>query len=273
MTITKAVVLARGLGTRMRVHDADEGTLTSAQAATAARGVKAMIPLADGRPFLDHILAALADAGIEAVCLVIGPEHDDIRAAYGAHGGQRRPAVTFAVQTHPVGTANAVLAAESFVAGDDFLVVNSDNYYPVAVLRALCRAPAPALPAFARDGLTRDGHIPAERIASYALLDVDPDGTLRRIVEKPDADTLRAFVDARVSMNCWSFTPAIFAACRAVPLSSRGEYELPLAVQFGIEHQHLRMNTFPVDAPVLDLSHRSDIARVSQLLGGAPVRS
>ena len=32
-------------------------------------------------------------------------------------------------------------------------------------------------------------------------------------------------------MNCWRFGPDIFAACRDVPLSPRGEYELPLAVK------------------------------------------
>jgi glucose-1-phosphate thymidylyltransferase len=272
MTITKAVVLARGLGTRMRLREPEGGTLTSAQAATAARGVKAMIPLSDGRPFLDHVLAGLAEAGIETVCLVIGPEHDDIRATYGERRAARHPTISFAIQTHAVGTANAVLAAEPFAAGDDFLVMNSDNYYPVTVLRALCRATAPALPAFSRDGLLRDGYIPADRIARYALLDIAPDGTLARIVEKPDAETLRAFADARVSMNCWSFTPAIFAACRAVPQSSRGEYELPLAVQFAIDRLQLHVHTFPVDAAVLDLSHQSDIAGVSRVLAATPAQ-
>ncbi len=48
--VSKAVVLARGLGTQMRREDAG-AALDDAQAAVAARGVKAMIPI--GRPFLD----------------------------------------------------------------------------------------------------------------------------------------------------------------------------------------------------------------------------
>jgi glucose-1-phosphate thymidylyltransferase len=43
------------------------------QEESAASGVKAMISF--GRPFLDYVLSALADAGIAEVCLVIGPEH------------------------------------------------------------------------------------------------------------------------------------------------------------------------------------------------------
>ncbi|WP_353066467.1 hypothetical protein [Arcanobacterium hippocoleae] len=68
----KVVVLARGLGTRMRKAAAG-AELTGAQAEAASLGAKAMMPI--GRPFLDHCLHAYADAGITEACLVIGPEH------------------------------------------------------------------------------------------------------------------------------------------------------------------------------------------------------
>lgn len=242
----------------------DNAVLSEEQAAVAARGVKAMIPVTGGRPFLDYPLSALAASGVTSVCLVIGPEHDEIRAAYSG----RRPFgldVAFATQQHPIGTANAVLAAEDFVDGETFLVMNSDNYYPPDVLRALRETRAPALPGFDRAGLLRDGLIPAERIAQYALLDVD-DGFLREIVEKPDPDTFRRLADAPVSMNCWSFTPLIFEACRTVPISPRGELEIPLAVQHGIATLAMRLRVIPVDAAVLDLSHQADIAGVERAL-------
>ena len=76
---TKAVILARGLGSRMRRADAD-ARVDERQARVADAGMKAMIPI--GRPFLDHVISGLADAGITDVCLVIGPEHDVIRAYY-----------------------------------------------------------------------------------------------------------------------------------------------------------------------------------------------
>ena len=71
-----AVILARGLGTRMRREDG-AAALGDDQARVAATGVKAMIPI--GRPFLDYILSGLADAGLRDVCLVIGPEHAAVR--------------------------------------------------------------------------------------------------------------------------------------------------------------------------------------------------
>src|SRR5512141_210353 len=99
---TKAVILARGLGTRMR-RAADGAALDSNQAAVADTGVKAMIPI--GRPFLDYVLSALADAGIGEVCLVVGPEHDAIRRYYRDEAHVERLRIAFATQERPLGTA------------------------------------------------------------------------------------------------------------------------------------------------------------------------
>ncbi|GAE76472.1 UTP-glucose-1-phosphate uridylyltransferase [Cutibacterium acnes JCM 18918] len=66
----KVVIMARGLGTRMR-KSVEGVSLTADQAAAASAGVKAMISL-DDRPFLDYVISALADAGFDEFCLVIG---------------------------------------------------------------------------------------------------------------------------------------------------------------------------------------------------------
>lgn len=248
----------------------DRDALSPEQSAMANSGVKAMIPI--GRPFLDYALSAAADAGLTDVCLVIGPEHESIRDYYSRVVTPQRIRVDFCIQAHPIGTADAVLAAQPFVGNESFVVVNADNYYPAAVLAALRAAPPPALPAFTRDGLLRDGLIPPERIAHYALLEIGDDGILRRIVEKPDPLTASLHAHARVSMNCWLLTPDIFEACRRVEVSSRGEVELPLAVQFAIDMLGARFTAIPMDAAVLDLSRRTDIPGVAAQLATADVR-
>jgi len=259
---TRAVVLARGLGTRMRARDA-AATLDAEQERAASAGLKAMIPV--GRPFLDYLLSALVDAGLEEVCLVIGPGHSEVRERYG--NGDTRARVSFAIQEEPRGTADALLAAEPFAAGESFVVLNSDNYYPVPVLAKLAALGEPGLPAFGREALLADGAIAPERIAGYALLDIARDGYLQRIVEKPDARTLAEFGDdAFVSMNCWRFSSEIFPACRTVKPSSRGELEIPLAVQHAMDSYGARFLTFPVHASVLDLSRRGDVAEVKKRL-------
>ena len=72
----KVVVLARGLGTRMRRNDG-AAKVDGQQAAVADAGIKALIPI--DRPFLDYVLSAAADAGYRHACLVIGPEQEAIR--------------------------------------------------------------------------------------------------------------------------------------------------------------------------------------------------
>ena len=101
--------------------------------------------------------------------------------------------IDFAVQQEPHGTADAVLAAESWTDGEPFLVINSDNYYPVDALRRLASIDEPGLVAFSRVGLLADGQIEPSRVASFAVLDLDGD-YMRRIVEKPDAETLLRWV-------------------------------------------------------------------------------
>ena len=111
---SKAVILARGLGTRMR--RADKGAvLEGRQAAVAAAGLKAMMPLG-GRPFLDYVLSAIADAGYQDVCLVIGPDREVVRDHFERDLKAQRLRIGYAIQDKPLGTADAVLAAESFVA-------------------------------------------------------------------------------------------------------------------------------------------------------------
>jgi len=263
-TIDKAVILARGLGTRMR--RADPGAAADAeQARMADAGVKAMIPI--GRPFLDYVISALADAGFTRVCLVIGPEHGLVRDHYTTGVTATRVSIEFAVQAEPRGTADAVLAAEGFAGDDPFLVLNSDNYYPVEALAALHALGAPGLLAFDRDDLVRTSNIEPERIRHYAILDVDDAGHLRRIVEKPDEALVASLTPpVIVSMNCWAFGPAIFTACRAIRPSARGELELPDAVNHAITRLGERLTAVPASGPVLDLSRRSDIASVAHAL-------
>jgi glucose-1-phosphate thymidylyltransferase len=181
--------------------------------------------------------------------------------------------VDFAIQPEARGTADAVLAAATWTQGEPFLVLNSDNYYPPEAYVALATLAGPGLPGFSRQGLLASGAIRAERIAAFALLEVAADGTLRRIVEKPDAATLASFGDnPLVSMNCWRFGPEVFDACRAVAPSPRGELELPTAVQYAIERLGTRLTVVPFDVPVLDLSTRDDIAVVARALAATEVR-
>ena len=278
---TKAVILARGLGTRMRRSDPTAPPLDARQAAVAETGVKAMMPV--GRPFLDYVLSTLAEAGYREACLVIGPEHDAVREHYtprgggggesvGGGGGRRtmRLRIAYAVQPQPTGTADAVAAAEGFVGSERFLVINSDNLYPVEALHGLRLLEGAGLAAFSAAGLVEEGEIPAARVARWPVVKQTPDHWLVALEERGGGDG-QPGDEEYVSVNCWMFTPAIFQACRAVSASAGGERELPAAVRHALA-QGERFRVLPLRRPVLDLTSRADVANVARRLASVEVR-
>jgi len=128
------------------------------------------------------------------------------------------------------------------------------------------------LPVFERDELVALSNIPADRVASFALLEVDARADLRAIVEKPGREAMAAAGPrAMVSMNVWRFDARIFDACRSVPKSPRGEFELPMAVALALEHG-VRFRTFCARGEVLDLSRRTDVADVARRLAGRTIQ-
>ena len=250
------------------MQQSDPGApLTSAQAAAAGAGHKALMPIgADGCPFLDYVIAELAEAGAREVCLVVGPDPDPVRTHYLGHPPSRAR-LEFAVQPVADGTARALLAAERFVGGEPFLVLNADNLYQASTLGQLIALAGPGLPAYERDALARASGFPSERIAAFALIEVDPHGILQGIVEKPAPDRVAAAgPNVLVSMNVWRFDARIFDACRAVSISRRGEYELPEAVALSVA-RGVVYTVIRAAGPVIDLSRRSDVAAVAERLG------
>ena len=273
------MILAAGSGSRMRKRNAvfpppipPKGAVAPDVTAAADRGLKALVPV--GRPFLDYVLHAVAEAGFRRVCLVIGRRGGAIRERYAS---TRRLEVACAVQDEPRGTADALLSAESFVAENvvesgDFAVLNGDNYYPPEALRRLRALDGPGLVGFDRGRMLARGetNVTHERMAAFAVVEAT-DGELRGLVEKPDAATYAALPEpVCVSFNCWRLPPSIFAACGAIAPSPRGELELTDAVVHAVERGE-RFRLAVSDAPVLDLTGRDDIAPVRELLATVEV--
>ncbi len=260
----------------MRRADAAAG-IDPAQSAVADSGLKAMIPV--GRPFLDYVLSGLADAGLRSVCLVVAPDHAAMRAYYEGSGAPTRLAISYAVQERPLGTADAVLAAETFAGGASVVVLNSDNLYPAGALHDLASLPAPpvgsdpaGLLGFRQTALLAGGNIPAERIRSFALISTRTDGILDRIIEKPNENESLTFgADPLVSMNAWLLPPSIYDACRVIAPSPRGELEIQDAVRLATERGE-QFQVIESREPVLDLSSRGDIPAVTRRLAGVAVR-
>ena len=116
MTST-AIILAAGLGTRMR-----------------SRLPKALHPIA-GRPMLRHLLAS-CQAVFDQIVVVIGPEMEMVAQAAAPH--------TVVVQQERLGTAHAALQAAADFGDGMAVVLNADNplIQPDTLQRLLDRARA-----------------------------------------------------------------------------------------------------------------------------------
>jgi glucose-1-phosphate thymidylyltransferase len=262
MMIDTAVVLARGLGSRMRKEGA--GSLTPAQAAAAASGHKALMPIGEHR-LIDYSLSALADAGIRRAVLVVAPEHEEF-ARHVEQLAPRRLTIDFAVQAEPRGTADAVASAREAVGESPFVMVNGDNLYPREGIEQLLAQERTTLLGFERAALVELSNIAADRVAAFAIVE-QSDGRLERILEKPTPAQLeQAGPEALVSMNAFAFQSEIFAACERIEPSERGELEIVDAVRALPD-----VRVLPFTGAVLDLSRRDDIDGVERRLAGVEV--
>jgi dTDP-glucose pyrophosphorylase len=246
--------------------------LSPGQRDAASLGLKAMIPIEPGRPFLSYILSGLVMAGFRRVGLVLAPGQQDVTAFLRAV----RPShleVHCLIQQESQGTAAAVLAAEPFAGRDAVVVINGDNLYPAEGLGVLRQLPRAGLLGFRRSTLIRRGNIPAQRVNAFALIEADRSGVLTRIVEKPDEKETATFGEnPLVSMNAWLLPPTIHAACRAIEPSPRGELELQDAVGYAMREAGERFVVVESAEGVLDLSTAADIPEVADRLRGVEIR-
>ncbi len=264
-----AVILAAGRGTRMQRQAGDANNLSGETKQLAAMGLKGLIPV-NGRPFLDYTVERLCRIGVSEICFVISSQADLLRD-YGENAADKFDInVNFAVQHEPRGTAHAVLSAEKTVGGRSFLLCNCDNLYPEEALDELKNLPADkcGVAGFDQDVLVEQSNFDKKRVAGFAVLNVDADGHLLEIVEKPQSPEKYKYKNRIwVSMNLFRFTPQIFEACRSIePNKERGELELTDAVSRLIRYDATDFRVIYAKGAVLDMTGKDDIETVVKLL-------
>lgn len=108
---TEAVILAGGLGTRLRTIVSDVP--------------KPLAPVA-GRPFLAWVLDTLAAQGIERTILSVGYRHDQIIDTLGDRWCDMT--LDYAIEAEPLGTGGAIKLAATMARGDLLFVLNGDTF-------------------------------------------------------------------------------------------------------------------------------------------------
>jgi bifunctional UDP-N-acetylglucosamine pyrophosphorylase/glucosamine-1-phosphate N-acetyltransferase len=206
LTKTAAIVLAAGLGTRMR-----------------SRLPKVLHQVA-GRPMIDHVLDALAGAGIQHRVVVTGHLGEQVEAALGSR------AVT-ARQEPQRGTADAVRVGLERIPRDARRVL-------------VTMGDAPLIPSEQFIAMVREQEAIGAAIVLLATRVSDPsgygrvvrgtDGGVRAIVEEADADAGTSSID-EINVGVYCFDAEWMRAnLGGVTAAANGEYYLTELVALAI---------------------------------------
>jgi len=185
----EAVIMAAGLGTRLRPH--------------TEKVPKPLLPV-QGRPILDWILAALPKE-VDRLVVVVNYLAEQIEA----YLAQQKHVTTWTTvrQEVPRGTGDAFRSCFPHLQGKKYLVMNADDLFAAADLEKLAVHEAGLLV-----------H-PVETPRLFGIAFQRPDGTLQKLVEKPDLDGIKL-----ANVGVYVFPSEVKQL--ELKLSPRGEYEI-----------------------------------------------
>ncbi len=235
-----AVILAAGEGRRLE-------PLTN-------RRPKPMVSVAN-RPLLEHVVEAVAAAGVDRIALVVGYRQERIRNHFG-DGDDWGVTIEYVEQSTQLGTGHAVLQAEPVVDGP-FIVLNGDRIVdPAVVSRVRDRA--------------RDGDHPAMTVTTaehpreYGVVSLDGD-RVTGIDEKPEGPV----ETNRINAGVYAFSPAVFDAIR----ETHAPGELAITATLNELASAGDLTAVRYNGRWLDVSNLWDLLTVNAALIGEPERT
>ena len=232
--IQEAIILAGGLGTRLRSVVSDLP--------------KPMAPVA-GRPFLEYLLEYWMEQGVERFILSVSHLHQKISGHFGTEW--RGCPIAYSVEAQPLGTGGAIVQALSLVHGTQVWVGNGDTFVDVD------------LAGMAKFHLGRSGclTLATTRVIStarYSALEIGEDQKIRGFVAKgQDAP-------GQINAGVYALEKNIFLL--QAPPSERFSWEgdyLPALIKSGAP-----VLAFAAGDRFLDIGIPTDYARAESFLHG-----
>lgn len=229
--ITKAIIPVAGWGTRrLPITKSIE---------------KCMLPIGN-RPLVDYVVQDCLLAGINEIIFIVSEQSDQLQRYYRSNiqlndylrRGNKHELLSMVAPiqaklhfvTQPghgkYGTAVPVALAADYIddgesavvlMGDDF-IYNADGSSEVARLLAATPEGQCSL---------LSAQVDPQAVTRYGVIEMDSQGNYQRIVERPAVDEAPSHL---INISKYVLTKSVIDACRDLPVSLRGEYELPDAI-------------------------------------------
>ncbi len=242
-SVTKAVLLAAGRGTRMR-----ELTAELPKPMIAVRG----------RPILQHIVEGLRAAGVTRVLIIVGYRADVVQDFFG-DGGRFGIQVEYTTQVVQDGTGRVVELARDFAGADPFVLSYGDILIEPQNYRRLVDLGE-------AEAIITVKHNPGE-IAKGGAVFMDDDWRMTDLREKPGpGEPTSPWYNAGV----YTFRPSIFDFTARLEKSPRGEYELTDAIR-GVAHAGHLVRVVELQGDWADVRDPEILGELNK--GGGPTSS
>ncbi len=211
--IRSAVLLAAGRGKRQRPYT----DITP----------KPLLEV-NGCATLDYVLTAVSRAGVERVCIVTHHLEEQI-FEYVGDGSKWNLNATFAHQSRLIGNGDALKSVPvEWIPDEPFMVVATDYILEEDSLLELVNS----YKQHDSDIIMSLKECPVEELTLRSSVDIDSDGYVKRIIEKPKRDEIMSPYAASIM---FVLPPAMWDYLPLIQPSPRGEFEMQTAVQMMID--------------------------------------
>ena len=220
----KALILAAGESTRMRPLTAN---------------IPKPLLLVAGKPFLEHTITNLKNAGIKDIVMLIGWHSERIQDHFG-DGKDFGVTIKYAHQTERYGTAHAIGTARKHFT-EPFLSLNGDILITERLVKEIKKFYQKV-----KSSVMALAEVPDP--TGFGVVQLEND-KVTHIIEKP-AKRIGKLVNAGI----YIFQPKIFDAVDRTPISVRGEYEITDAIEILIHKMNHPMYAHKLAGEWMDIS-------------------